>query len=164
MATDGSGLATVSDPVEVDADPLPDTVSVVVSGDGLAVEGGENGKVAVRRAGDLTNALSVRYKVAGSAKAGIDYKTGPITGIALIPAGVAQVKVKIKPIDNTTVDGTRVAKVKLLPSLDGSYSLGTTRHRRQGQNHRQRLAQYRAGRSRMAGKATSRLSQTPVSW
>ncbi len=100
------------------------TVTIAVAGDGDAVEGGENGKVAIRRDGDLTSALVVRYKVAGAAVAGQDYK--PLSGVATIPAGAAQVKVKIKPLDNTTVDGTRVAKVKLKPATDGSYLLGAT--------------------------------------
>lgn len=127
VATDGSGLATVSDPVVVEADApvavVPPVVTALTGGDGFAREGGENGKVAVRRTGDFSTALTVRYKVAGSAKSGVDYK--PVTGTVTIPVGAAQAKVKIKPIDNKTVDGTRVAKVKLLPSLDGSYTLGT---------------------------------------
>ena len=93
-------------------------------GDGDAVEDGENGKVAIRRDGDLTNPLVVRYKVAGGVVAGVDYK--PLPGVATIPAGAAQVKVKIKPIDNGTPEGTRIAKVKLKPATDGSYLLGAT--------------------------------------
>ena len=64
----------------------------------------------------------MRYKVAGTAVAGEDYK--PVTGLAVFASGVTQVKVKIKPIDNDVVDGTRVAKIKLKPSTDGSYSVG----------------------------------------
>ncbi len=98
-------------------------VTVAVVGDGDAVEGGENGKVAIRRAGDITSALSVRYKVAGGVVAGVDYK--PLTGVAIIPAGAAQVKIKIKPINDTAPEGTRIAKAKLKPATDGSYVLGS---------------------------------------
>ena len=127
MSTDGSGLATVSDPIILEADAAPAVVSAVVSGDGLARLGEENGKVAIQRTGDLTNALTVRYKVAGSAVKGVNYKAGPLTGLVVIPAGATQVKVKVKPLDNPAqaAESLTVAKVKLLPSLDGSYSLGT---------------------------------------
>ena len=99
------------------------TVTIAVVGDGDAVEGGENGKVAVRRTGDLTKALTVRYKVAGGVVAGKDYK--PLPDVATIPAGAAQVKVKIKAVDDSTHGGTRIAKVKLKTATDGSYTLGS---------------------------------------
>ncbi len=128
VATDGSGLATVSDPVILEADAAPPVVTAVVSGDGQARLGVENGKVALRRTGDLSTALSVRYKVAGSAVKGVNYKAGPLTGTAVIPAGATQVKLKLKPLDTPALapNSLTVAKVKLLPSLDGSYSLGST--------------------------------------
>ncbi len=98
-------------------------VTVMVVGDGTAVEGGKNAKVLVRRTGGNPNAgLTVRYKVAGTAVVGEDYKL--VTGLAVFASGVTQVKVKIKPIDNDVVDGTRIAKIKLKPSTDGSYSVG----------------------------------------
>ena len=75
VATDGAGLSTVSDPVVVEADPVPPVVTVVAAGDGMAVEGGEKGKVFVQRTGDLSVALTVRYKVKGTAQPGVDYKT-----------------------------------------------------------------------------------------
>ena len=100
------------------------TVTVAVVGDGEAVEGESVGKVIIRRdGGNTASALTVRYKVAGAAVAGKDYKA--VTGVATIPAGAAQVKVKIKPVDDARHEGTRVAKVKLKPSVDGSYALGS---------------------------------------
>ena len=125
VSTDASGVATVSAPVFVEADPP--TATAVISGDGLAQVGVENGKVAIRLDSVLTVPVSVRYKVVGSAQAGSDYKSGPVvTGVAVIPAGAAQVKVKIKPLDDpAAAGGLRVAKLKLLPSLDDSYTLGT---------------------------------------
>ena len=53
----------------------------------------------------------------------MDYKALP--GTVTIPAGVAQVKIKVKPIGNTSADGIIVAKIKLLPAADGSYVLGS---------------------------------------
>ena len=65
------------------SDTVP-TVTVAALGDDEAVEGGENGKVSIRRDGDITNPLVVRYKVTGVV-AGVDYKT--LSGVATIPAG-----------------------------------------------------------------------------
>ena len=73
---------------------------------------------------DTSAALTVNYKLAGAAKGGVDYKA--LSGSVTIPAGAAQAKIKIKPIDNAAHDGTRVVKIKLKPSIDGSYSLGTS--------------------------------------
>ena len=77
----------------------------------------------MERTGDTSTALTVRYKVQGSAKPGVDCKV--LSGTVTIPAGAAQVKIKLKPLDIETVDGTRVAKFKLLPATDGSYVVGS---------------------------------------
>lgn len=97
-------------------------MTISVDGDSLAVEGGENGKAFVQRTGSPAAALTVFYQVTGSAVSGVDYK--PMAGTVTIPVGASRIKLKIKPIDNNTKDGTRVAKIKLLPATDGSYTLG----------------------------------------
>ena len=71
MATDGSGLTTVSDPVVVEADTVTPMVTIATLADGQAVEGGEVGKLKVVRTGDTSTALTVHYKVAGAAKGGV---------------------------------------------------------------------------------------------
>ncbi len=103
--------------------PVIPTVTIVVAGSGDAAEGGSAGKVFVERTGDTSAALTVFYKVQGSAQAGVEYK--PLQGVVTIPAGAFKAAVKIKPIDNTLVTGTLVAKVKLKPSATGSYLLGS---------------------------------------
>ncbi len=102
---------------------MPPTVTTVVAGDGEAVEGGAPGKVFVERTGDTSAALTVFYKVQGSAKSGVNYKA--VTDTVTIPAGASKAKIKIKPVDNLIDDGTLVAKIKLKPSATGSYLLGT---------------------------------------
>lgn len=94
-----------------------------MAGDGQAVEGGKAGKIKLFRTGDdATTALTVYYKVAGAVVAGRDYE--PLVGSVTIPAGATQAKLKIKAINNTTSDGTRLAKIKLKAATDGSYLLG----------------------------------------
>ncbi len=116
----GTGTAALTLTV-VEVTPV---VTVATVGDGEAVEGGENGKVAVRRTGDLSAALTVRYKVKGDIVVGEDIKAGSVTGVVVIPAGAAQAKIKIKPIDDMAKESARVIKIKLKPATDGSYVLG----------------------------------------
>ncbi len=124
IATDTDGISGVAMPITVHAVGAPTMVTVAAAGDGRAEFGVENGKVAVRRTGNLTAALTVSYKLKGAAKAGVDFK--PLTGTLVIPAGAAQAKLKLKPLHNPLNTGTLKAKVVILPASDGSYELGGT--------------------------------------
>ncbi len=124
IATDKDGISGVAMPITVHAVGASTVVTVASSGDGRAEFGVENGKVAVRRTGNLTAALTVTYKIKGAAKAGVDFKG--LTGTLVIPAGAAQAKLKLKPLHNPLNTGTLKAKIVILPASDGSYELGTT--------------------------------------
>ena len=126
IATDTDGISGVAMPILVHAVGAPTVVTVVPAGDGLAEFGVENGKVAVQRTGSTVAALTVSYKVKGPAKAGVDFKAGPLTGTLVIPAGAAQAKLKLKPLFNPLNTGTLKAKIVILPASDGSYELGGT--------------------------------------
>ena len=99
------------------------TVTIVVAGSGEAIESGVKGKAFVERTGDTSVALIVHYKVTGSAQADVEYKA--VSDVVTIPAGAARAAVKIKPIDNTALDETFLAKIKLKASANGSYLLGS---------------------------------------
>lgn len=97
-------------------------ITVVLAGDGRAIEGGKAGKVKLFRTGDdATTALTVRYKVKG-AVAGRDYEA--LLGEVTIPAGATQAKLKIKAVNDSAQEGPRLAKIKLVPAPDGSYLIG----------------------------------------
>ena len=133
----GTGTATLTLTVTAGTSPSPTptltgsptstpalpTVTILTAGN-PDVDGGEKGNVLFTRTGDMSATLTVRYKIQGSAKAGLDYK--PLPGTVTIPAGAASVKVKVKTIDDPAADGLLIAKVKLLPALDGSYALGNS--------------------------------------
>ena len=124
VATDGAGLATISDPINATVDPVATTVSLAAGGTGEAVEGGANGVVIVTRAStDNSAPLTVSYKVKGAAVAGVDYKKLP--GTVTIPAGASKAKIKLKPIKDSPNSSTLKVKFVLLPSSDGSYTIGT---------------------------------------
>jgi hypothetical protein len=105
-------------------DPIP-RVTIVAAGDDEAVEGGAAGKAYVLRTGDMAAKLTVLYKVVGSAKSGVDYE--PVTGRVTIPAGAAKARIEIKAIHNKSLDRTSVAKIRLKPSTNSSYDLGSSR-------------------------------------
>jgi hypothetical protein len=120
IATDGSGLAKVSEPLIIVA---ASGVSVSVLGDGTAVEGGARGKVLfVRPAGNTARDLTVLYKAKGTAKNGVDYEN--LSGSAVIPAGSDKFKLKLKPIDDAVNKGARKITIQLLPSPTEDYDLG----------------------------------------
>ena len=121
IATDGAGLSGVAMPLVIRA-VMPPTINVALSGDGRAQFGVENAKVIISRTGDTSAAVTVGYKVKGSARAGVDYKALP--GTATIPAGASQVKVKLKPLDNPANTGKLKAKFMLVPSAGGTYKIG----------------------------------------
>ena len=122
-ATNASGTATASLGLTITATAAtPPVVTVMAAGGGSVVEGAK-AKVFFQRTGDTGAALAVHYKVKGSAQAGTDYKA--LTGTVTIPAGVSRIKIKLKTLADPAADSVRVAKVKLVPSTDGSYTLGS---------------------------------------
>lgn len=121
IATDGSGLATVSAPARVEAFVAPG-VSVAVKGAAQVSEAGGKVKFLVSRDGtDLSADLTVNYKVKGSARSGFDYQAA--SGSITIPAGAASAKLKIRAVDNAIVDGARSLTVKLLLDPSGAYDI-----------------------------------------
>ena len=111
----GSGNATLTLTL------VAPTVNVMAGG--IAVEGGAKGTVVVTRTGDTSAPLTVAYKVKGTAAAGVDYKKLP--GAVTIPAGASMAKFKDKPIDDSPNSGTLKVKVKLVPPINGGYTVGT---------------------------------------
>ncbi len=100
-------------------------VSLAIAGADVIVAGGAPGILTVTRTGgDTSLPLTVSYKAKGAAQAGVDYKKLP--GTVTIPAGAVKAKIKIKPIDGSPNAGTPKIKVQLLPSVDGSYVIGTS--------------------------------------
>jgi hypothetical protein len=119
IATDGSGLAKISEPLIIVA---ATAVNLSVLGDGTAVEGGAKGKALFSRAGDTSGDLTVLYKTKGTAKNGKDYEK--LSGSVVIPTGSDKFKLKIKPIDDAVNKGTRKITIQLLPSPTDDYDLG----------------------------------------
>jgi hypothetical protein len=71
------------------------------------------GKFRLRRAGDLTNPLTVSYTFGGTATHGSDYE---LPGTVTIPAGMDRVDLEMKILDDITYEGKETATVTLSPS------------------------------------------------
>ncbi|WP_147071152.1 Calx-beta domain-containing protein, partial [Microcystis aeruginosa] len=80
------------------------------------------GTFTLTRTGDLTQALTVNYTVAGTGTKGTDYSN--LTGTVSFAAGSATALVTITPIDDTLAEGNETVIVTLAEGI--GYSIGTT--------------------------------------
>ncbi len=71
---------------------------------------------AVRRYGDISNALTVPYAIGGTASNGVDYATLP--GSVTIPAGERRALISIVPIDDGPPDVSSTVVLTLSPSTN----------------------------------------------
>ncbi len=100
--------------------PLP-WVSVT-AGDAIARESRTNsGEFVVSRRGELTDPLTVRYRLDGTASNGVDYTALP--GTVVLAAGVGSVPVLLTPIDDNDEEPTETARLVLIH--DAAYTIGT---------------------------------------
>lgn len=88
-----------------------------------ATEGQVLGGVRIaNRGGPVPAAVTVRYGITGSARAGSDYQ--PLSGLATIPAGADHIDIPVVPIDNSILDAARAVLITLKTS--SSYVIGGT--------------------------------------
>ena len=109
-------------------DPTPissTSVSIAVT-DSTATEpllGIDTGTFTISRSGgDITQAISVNYRVEGTAENGIDYEN--LDGVVIIPAGETEAEIPLSPVDDALVEGEETVIVTL---TDGeNYSVEPT--------------------------------------
>ena len=77
-------------------------------------------RLTVFRSGNI-GPLAVRYSVAGTARAGVDYQT--LSGVVLLPAGASSVELPILPLPDATTEPPESVVVTLLS--DSAYDLGS---------------------------------------
>jgi outer membrane autotransporter protein len=75
----------------------------------------------ISRSGDKSQPLTVNYEVSGRAENGVDYLFLP--GTVTIPAKKSAVAVKVKPFDDSDVEGPETITVSIVPALDYTTSL-----------------------------------------
>ncbi|MBD2412685.1 hypothetical protein FACHB389_27225 [Nostoc calcicola FACHB-389] len=87
---------------------------------------GEVGEFVITRNGDMSQDLTVKYSIQGTAEAGVDYQ--PIANFASIPAGVNEVAIVIQP-QKSDFQGTKTVLLSLenLPNSN-QYMLGVNFH------------------------------------
>ncbi|MEW6159169.1 MAG: Calx-beta domain-containing protein [Verrucomicrobiota bacterium] len=102
--------------------PLPEVG--IEAGDAEAAEpelGTNTANFRIFRTGDMSAALTVNYRVAGTATAGTDYTT--LTGTATIPAGAPETDVVVTPLNDEKGEPTETVWVTLAGS--NNFDIGT---------------------------------------
>lgn len=119
-----AGPRVASPPVQPPVLPQPVSVTVEATGPDAYAAGGVKGVFTVRRTlgEDLGPALTVRYRVGGTAVGGTQYRV--LSGVLTLPLGRTEARVKVKPLPDGTAagSGTTTVKLTLLPG-DG-YEVG----------------------------------------
>ena len=93
--------------------PISPVISVIPVAP-LATETGAQGSFKILRTPVENKALTVNYRVAGSATAGQDYVA--LSGTVVLPAGVSSVRLQVVPIDDTIFEGRERVTLVVLPS------------------------------------------------
>jgi len=138
LATDNRGAKAKSDPVHIKVrPPTRPPVVVIYATDPYASEGPwfdawsdvsrtniiitpwptpanpQSATFTVGRHGDVSEDLTVYYKLDGTAINGRDYRE--LSGRVLIPAGQYRARIVVDPIDDNLVEGTETVVAKLVP-------------------------------------------------
>ena len=121
LATDDDGATTASMPVLLwVVNPEEVQIVTVEATDAEATEPGDltldaldTGTFLIRRMGSVEHALTVYYRLSGTALNGIDYEELPHR--AIIPAGETSVNVEVLPLHDGLAEGTEHAELRLLP-------------------------------------------------
>jgi hypothetical protein len=118
-ATDDDGATSLSDPVVIKVGNLPILPVVTIEAfDPVASEPNpltpafDSAKFRVTRRGDLSQPLTVLYRVSGTASNGLDYQRLP--GSVAIPAETSSAVVEVIPLPDTLVEGTESVILTLL--------------------------------------------------
>jgi hypothetical protein len=98
------------------------TLTVTATRTNASEAGRVPGEFTVYRAGDTTTALTVNYRLSGTAAKFTDYRRpqGDMPEFVTIPAGAASATITIVPVDDTLAEGTETVILTLL--LDPNYN------------------------------------------
>jgi hypothetical protein len=91
----------------------------IITNQNLAWENGQAGSFVVNRTGDLSNALSLNYRLAGTATAGSDYQ--PLSGTAVFLAGQSTTQIMVTAIDDLIAESGETIKISL--AIGNGYQL-----------------------------------------
>src|SRR6185503_8069692 len=98
-------------------------VVTIAATDNTATEGtpSDTGTFTVSRTGSTASSLTVFYSVSGTATAGSDFQTIPLS--ILIPAGQSSAGITVTTMDDALVEGDETVIVTLSPNA--AYTVGS---------------------------------------
>jgi len=117
--TDDGG-ATASDTVVITVERA-NRVTITAPTSQATEAGPTSGTFLISRTGDTSAPLTVRYSVSGTAGAGTDYVSLPVS--ATIAAGAVSATITVTPIDDLFVESNETVVLTLL--ADAAYSVGS---------------------------------------
>lgn len=94
----------------------PPLVHLLATDPQAAEQGGDPGTFTVIRTGPTGQPLTVHYRVAGTARHGVDYQS--LSGSVTIPANASCAPIHVFPIDDTDVEGNETVVVGLNQPLN----------------------------------------------
>jgi len=110
-ATDNLGARSLTDPVRIKVAPIPPLPVVILEAvDPVGAEPDsllpaiDTARFRVARHGDLSGALTVQYRIGGTALNGVDYQS--LSGSVTIAPNAATAMIEIIPLHDTLVEGT----------------------------------------------------------
>ena len=106
--------------IEIDPATLAQPIVNVAVTDAIAGEDGDAGQLLISRTGDLSQALTVNYTVAGDTVNGSDYQA--LSGSVTIPVGAALVTLPILPLADNVAEQPETL---ILDLAAGDYAIGT---------------------------------------
>ncbi|MBI2949749.1 MAG: hypothetical protein HYY23_19125, partial [Verrucomicrobia bacterium] len=121
LAKDNLGATTRSKAIDITVttkEPLP-VVSIKAtdeeaSEEGAASDAPNTATFTVSRTGGTNSALTVQYRLRGSARTGADYQE--LSGKVTLPQGSLTADIVLKPIDDRLVEGKETVIASLMPS------------------------------------------------
>src|SRR2546425_2796655 len=94
--------------------PFIDTVTITAPDPRASEAGPDPGLFEIRRSGPTNFALSVFYRVGGTASNGVDYEKIPEA--VVIPQGSVTASIPVKPVDDALVEGPETVVLQIVPS------------------------------------------------
>lgn len=107
--------------IEINPATLTKPIVNITVTDAEAGEDGNLGQIVLTRIGNLDQALTVKYEVAGTARNGVDYQE--LTGTAIIPAGESSITLPIIPIADNELESEEKIIINLVE--DAAYTIST---------------------------------------
>lgn len=99
---------------------------VTVAADEAFVRESGQARFTIRRSGNLSQGITVRYVVRGTARSGVDFE--PFTGLVFLGAGQVREDLVLRPIPDAEFEGPESVVLSLTNTHETNYIIGPDHH------------------------------------